>query len=184
MDFLACLLGVLVLVESRRVSGCHRSLLCLYGCCCTGSRLSNCSGVAFPPDVLQERLVSLKVGVGIDLKEMNHFNHQVGEEPFLAALLPTTIPALPNCGDKVSSFLAGYETLACCSLELPPGLSLLEVLLALSDIKWPLKVWGHPCLRGVGPVWILSKRDGGTQHILLSPLSLTTLSREKSSPGN
>lgn len=38
-----------------------------------------------------------------------------------------------------------------------------------SDIKWPFKVGVTPYKR-VGPVWILSKRDGGTQHILLSPL--------------
>jgi len=51
VDFLAHLLGALVVVESRRVSGRHRSLLSLW-------------------DVPQEeRLVSLKIGVAIDLKE-------------------------------------------------------------------------------------------------------------------
>ena len=133
-------------------TGCHRSLLCLCGRCCTGSRLSSCSGVAFPPYVLQEeRFVSLKIAVGRDLKEMNHFNHRVGEEPFLAALLPTTIPALPNCGDKVSSFLAGYEVLENVLPRAPLGSVSLEVLLVVPDIKWPLRIWSHPCgscLRG------------------------------------
>ena len=74
---------------------------------------------------------------------MNHFHHGWGEEPFLPTLLPTTVLALPKYGDKVSSFLACYEALACRSL--------LEVLLDLRDIKWPLRVWSHPCrpcLRG------------------------------------
>ena len=70
LDFVASLLGKLVVVELRRVSGCHHSLLSLWGCCCAGGRLRSCSGVAFSLDVLQkERLVSLKIGVSIDLKE-------------------------------------------------------------------------------------------------------------------
>jgi hypothetical protein len=61
-------LGELVVVELRRVSGCHHSLLSLWSCCASG-RLRSCSGVAFPLDVMQkERLVSLKIGVSIDLK--------------------------------------------------------------------------------------------------------------------
>ena len=69
LEFLARLLDALVVVESRRVSGCHRSLLSLWGHCYTGGGLSSCSEVIFPLDVLQEeRLVSLKIGVAIDLK--------------------------------------------------------------------------------------------------------------------
>ena len=92
---------------------------------------------------------------------MNHFRHGVGEEPLLPTLLPTTVLALPKYRDKVSSFLACYEALACSSS--------LEVLLDLHDIKWPLKV--------------LSKGVHGTRQALLSPLSLATLSQEKCSPG-
>ena len=70
LDFLASLLGALLVMELRRVSGCHHSLLPLWGCCCTSGGLSSCSGVTFPlGDLQEERLVSLKIGVVIDLKE-------------------------------------------------------------------------------------------------------------------
>ena len=144
LDFPARLLDALVVVESRRVSGCHCSLLSFCGHCYTGGGLSSCSEVIFPLDVLQEeRLVSLKIGVAIDLKGNESLLPCGGWEPFLPALLSTTVLALPKYGDKVSSFLACYEALACCSS--------LDVLLALPDIKWPLRVWSHPCrccLRG------------------------------------
>ena len=56
-------------MEFRRACGQHSLLLSLWGRCCTGGGLSSYSGVTFPPDVLQEeRLVSLKLGVAIDLK--------------------------------------------------------------------------------------------------------------------
>ena len=55
----------------------------------------------------------------------------------LAALLPTTVVALVKYGDKVSSFPVCYEALAFHSS--------LEMLLDLPDIKWPLRVWRHPC---------------------------------------
>ena len=93
---------------------------------------------------------------------MNHFHHGWGEEPFLPTLLPTTVLALPKYGDKVSSFLAGYEALASALPRAPP------VLGALPDIKRPLRVWSHPCGSCLG--------DGGTRQALLSLLSLTTLS--------
>lgn len=83
---------------------------------------------------------------------MNHFRHERGEEPFLTTLLPTTVRAVPKYKDKVSSFLAGYEALACVLSTASLGLASLEVLLALPDIKWPLSVWSHPhgsCLIGV-----------------------------------
>ena len=69
LDLLVSLLGGLIVMKSRRVSGHHHLLLSLWGCCCAGGGLSSCSGVAFPLDVLQEqRLVSLKLGTAIDLK--------------------------------------------------------------------------------------------------------------------
>ena len=69
LDFVASLLGELIVVELRRVSGCHHLLLSLWSCCCASGRLRSFSGVASPLDVLQkERLVSLKIGVSIDLK--------------------------------------------------------------------------------------------------------------------
>ena len=99
---------------------------------------------------------------------MNHFSHRGGEWPFLAALLPTTVLALPKYGDKVSSFLAGYEALASALPRAPPVLGALDVLPALPDIKRPHRVWSHPCGSCLG--------DGGTRQALLSLLSLTTLS--------
>ena len=99
---------------------------------------------------------------------MNHFSHRGGEWPFLAALLPTTVLALLKYGDKVSSFLAGYEALARALPRTPPVLATLDVLPALPDIKRPLRVWSHPCGSCLG--------DGGTRQALLSLLSLTTLS--------
>ena len=99
---------------------------------------------------------------------MNHFSHRGGEWPLLAALLPTTVVALVKYGDKVSSFLAGYEALASALPRAPPVLAVLDVLLALPDIKWPLGVWSHPCGSCLG--------DAGTRQALLSLLSLTTLS--------
>ena len=69
LDLLVSLLGGLIVTKSRRASGHHHLLLSLWGRCCTGGGLSSYSGVTFPPDVLQEeRLVSLKLGVAIDLK--------------------------------------------------------------------------------------------------------------------
>ena len=82
---------------------------------------------------------------------MNHFSHLWGEQLFLVGPLPATLPALPNYEDKVSSFLAGYEVLESVLPRAPPGQASPEVLLALPDIKWPLRVWSHPCgscLRG------------------------------------
>ena len=99
---------------------------------------------------------------------MNHFSHRGREWPFLAALLPTTVLALLKYGDKVSSFLAGYEALASALPRTPPVLATLDVLPALPDIKRPLRVWSHPCGSCLG--------DGGTRQALLSLLSLTTLS--------
>ena len=99
---------------------------------------------------------------------MNHFSHRGGEWPFLAALLPTTVLALLKYGDKVSSFLAGYEALASALPRTPPVLATLDVLPALPDIKRPLRGWSHPCGSCLG--------DGGTRQALLSLLSLTTLS--------
>ena len=69
LDFLGSLLGALLVMESRRVSGCHHSLLSLWSHCCASGGLSSCSGVTFPlGDLQEERLVSLKIGVVIDLK--------------------------------------------------------------------------------------------------------------------
>ena len=69
LGLLVSLLGGLVVMESRRVSGRQRSLLSLWSHCCASGGLSSCYGVAFCLDVLQEeRLVSLKVGAVIDLK--------------------------------------------------------------------------------------------------------------------
>ena len=82
---------------------------------------------------------------------MNHFSHLWGEQLFLAGPLPATLSALPNYENKVSSFLASYEVLASVLPRAPPGPASPEVLLALPDIKWPLRVWSHPCascLRG------------------------------------
>ena len=59
--------------------------------------------------------------------------------------------AFPKEGDKVSSFLAGYEPLASVLPRAPLGSVSLEELLAVPDIKWPLRIWSHPCgscLRG------------------------------------
>ena len=68
LGLLVSLLGGLIVMESRRVSGRQRSLLSLWSRCASGG-LSSCYGVAFCPDVLQEeRLVSLKVGAVIGLK--------------------------------------------------------------------------------------------------------------------
>ena len=69
----------------------------------------------------------------------------------LANLLPTTALAFSKEGDKVSSFLVGYEALVSVLPRAPPGPASLEALLAVPDIKWPLRVWRHPCgscLRG------------------------------------
>lgn len=64
LGLLVSLLGGLVVMESRRVSGRQRSLLSLWSRCCASGGLSSCYGVAFCLDVLQEeRLVSLKVGL-------------------------------------------------------------------------------------------------------------------------
>ena len=61
--------GGLVVMESRRASGHHHWLLSLWSHSGASSGLSSCYGVTIPPDVLQEeRLVSLKVGVVINLK--------------------------------------------------------------------------------------------------------------------
>ena len=69
LDLLVSLLGGLIVTKSRRASGHHHLLLSLWGRCRAGGGLSSCSGVTFPLDVLQEqRLVSLKLGVAIDLK--------------------------------------------------------------------------------------------------------------------
>ena len=86
----------------------------------------------------------------------------------LAALLPTTVVALVKYGDKVSSFLAGYEALASALPRAPPVLAVLDVLLALPDIKWPLGVWSHPC--GSCLRWVVEQ----DRPCVL--LSLTTLS--------
>ena len=82
---------------------------------------------------------------GCNESERKDFSHRVGEEPFPAALHSTSIPALPNHRDKVSSFLAGYEALACVLSTASLGLASLEVLLDLPDIKWPLGTWCHTC---------------------------------------
>ena len=76
---------------------------------------------------------------------MNHFRHERGEEPFLTTLLPTTVRAVPKYKDKVSSFLAGYEALACHSLELPPGHLHLRCY-------WPSLTSSGPSRFGITPV--------------------------------
>ena len=69
LNFLISLLCGLIVMEWRGASGHHLSLLSLWGGCCSIGGLSSCSGVDFLLDVLQEeRLVSLKVGVAMNLK--------------------------------------------------------------------------------------------------------------------
>ena len=144
LNFLVSLLGGLIVMESRRASGHHCSLLFLRRSCCSIDGLSSCSGVAFSLDVLQEeRLVSLKVGVVINLKGI--ILAIVWEKS--PSSPPSTLPPSQPCltMETKSSFLAGYEALACVLSTTSLGLALLEVLLALPDIKWPLRAWCHTC---------------------------------------
>ena len=76
---------------------------------------------------------------------MNHFRHERGEEPFLTTLLPTTVRAMPKYEDKISSFLAAYEALACRSLELAKGRLHLRCY-------WPSLTSSGPSVSGVTPM--------------------------------
>lgn len=86
-------------------------LVGLLGCTGCGGALRECLVAArrfflFGMFCRRRGFVFLKIGVAIDLKEMNHFRKQGGEEgPSSPPLLPTTVLLCLCIGDKISSFL-------------------------------------------------------------------------------